>query len=390
MKRLARQIYQPSYNKLLVSPYPAMTFLLLFIPPAQAEPNSAVPFLYALMVLIVLLFIAVAVVLPLSLRLTRHRSKKAPQTPPAEPTAVAPEQVLTTPVVSDEAETIPTMPLEVEDVAATSPSLRTIAVEREPDTQPVSGQRPANIGWQIAGLSDTGLRRELNEDSLMMLEADPPCGLYVVADGMGGHDAGEIASRLTVQTIQQHFMEHLPTSSASPEAWLKSAVMAANQMVLGKQGDRTEEKKMGSTLVMALVMEGQAHIANVGDSRAYLLNSAGIQQISVDHSLVERLVQIGQLTREEARTHKQKNVIYSTIGDKPDMEIGLYQVKLQPGDRLLLCSDGLSGMLTDEEILAISRNYSEPAAACKAVVEAAKMAGGYDNITAIMVQMNHG
>jgi protein phosphatase len=293
-------------------------------------------------------------------------------------------------VAADEVETIPTAPVEIEDVAATSPSLRAIAVEREPDVLPASGQRPANIGWQIAGLSDTGLRRELNEDNLMMLEADPPCGLYVVADGMGGHDAGEIASQLTVQTIQQHFMEHTPTPGASAEEWLKSAVMAANQTVLAKQGDRTEEKKMGSTLVMALVMEGQAHIANVGDSRAYLLNSAGIRQISVDHSLVERLVQIGQLTREEARTHKQKNVIYSTIGDKPDMEVGLYHINLQPGDRLLLCSDGLSGMLTDEEILTISRNYPEPAAACKALIEAAKMAGGHDNITAIMVQMNQG
>ncbi len=390
MKRLARQIYQPNDKKFLTSPHPSMTLLPLFIPPAQAEPNSAVPFLYALMVLIVLLFIAVAIVLPLSLRLTRHRRKKATQTPP---TTAAPGEAPATPpvlVAADEVETIPSAPVEIEDVAATSPSLRAIAVEREPDVLPTSGQRPVNIGWQIAGLSDTGLRRELNEDNLIMLEADPPCGLYVVADGMGGHDSGEVASQLTVQTIQQHFMEHTPIPSASVEEWLKSAVMAANQMVLAKQGNRTEEKKMGSTLVMALVMEGQAHIANVGDSRAYLLNSAGIQQISVDHSLVERLVQIGQLSREEARTHKQKNVIYSTIGDKPDMEIGLYQVKLQPGDRLLLCSDGLSGMLTDEEILAISRNYPELAAACKALIEAAKMAGGHDNITAIMVQMNQG
>jgi protein phosphatase len=105
---------------------------------------------------------------------------------------------------------------------------------------------------------------------------------------------------------------------------------------------------------------------------------------------VERLVQIGQLTREEARTHKQKNVIYSTIGDKPDMEMGLYHVDLQPGDRLLLCSDGLSGMITDEEILAISHSQPDPAAACKALIEAAKRAGGHDNITAIIVQMDGG
>ena len=145
---------------------------------------------------------------------------------------------------------------------------------------------------------------------------------------------------------------------------------------------------MGSTLIMALVTEGQAHIANVGDSRAYHLNNAGIKQISTDHSLVERLIQIGQLTRDEARTHKQKNVIYNTVGDKLEMEVGLYQVVLQPGDRLLLCSDGLSGMITDEEILEISRSRPNPAEACKALIEAAKKAGGYDNITAIIVQMD--
>ncbi|NJN98261.1 MAG: serine/threonine-protein phosphatase [Anaerolineales bacterium] len=144
---------------------------------------------------------------------------------------------------------------------------------------------------------------------------------------------------------------------------------------------------MGSTLVMALIADQQAHIANVGDSRAYRISQAGIEQISVDHSLVERLVQIGQLTREEARTHKQKNVIYSTIGDKPDMDVSFYHVPLQPGDRLLLCSDGLCGMITDDEILAISRSQSDPAAACRSLIEAAKRAGGHDNITAIIVQM---
>jgi protein phosphatase len=174
------------------------------------------------------------------------------------------------------------------------------------------------------------------------------------------------------------------------EDWLKSIVTAANEAVLSQQGSRTEERKMGSTLIMALVLAGEAHIANVGDSRAYLLNSTTIQQISVDHSLVERLVQIGQLTREEARTHKQKNVIYSTVGDKEDMEVGFFQVKLQPGERLLLCSDGLSGMLTDEEIQVISRNRPDPAAACKSLIEAAKLAGGHDNITTIIVQMDPG
>ena len=144
---------------------------------------------------------------------------------------------------------------------------------------------------------------------------------------------------------------------------------------------------MGSTLVMTLVTGEQVHIANVGDSRAYRLNNEGIQQISEDHSLVERLIKIGQITREEARVHRQRNVIYNTIGDKPDPEVSLYHIELQPGDRLLLCSDGLSNMITDEEILDISRRHASAGEACKKMVEAAKFAGGSDNITAIIVQM---
>lgn len=369
----------PSFHLLIIWP-----FLTL---PAQPAQEATRWFLIVVIALIILLFIAVAVLLPLTLRLNQQRERKKPQ-----PSSATPEPEPPSPPSSSLTDTVETAPVIVnEDLAVTEPGIRLIKAEREPETMPASGSRPANVGWRIAGLSDTGLRRELNEDSMLMVEADLPCGLYVVADGMGGHDAGEVASGLTVKTIQEHFATHVPTTTAvSFDDWLTDAVMTANQTVLDNQGSRTEEKKMGSTLVMALVADGQAHIANVGDSRAYHINSAGIQQISVDHSLVERLVQIGQLTREEARTHKQKNVIYSTIGDKPDMEMGLYHVDLQAGDRLMLCSDGLSGMITDEEILAISQSQPDPAAACKALIEAAKRAGGHDNITAIIVQMDGG
>lgn len=352
--------------------------------PWQPDQESVRWFLMMVMALIVLLFIAVAVLLPITLRLTQGRQKKKSPAPAPAP-APAPEP----PLPSELIDTVESAAVVVpdEDLAATQPGLRSIRAEREPETLPASGPRPAQIGWQIAGLTDTGLRRELNEDSMLMWENDMPCGLYVVADGMGGHDAGEVASRLTINAIQQHFTSHPPTDTAISDDWLSAAVTTANETVLAQQGDRTEERKMGSTLVMALVADQQAHIANVGDSRAYRIRQAGIEQISVDHSLVERLVQIGQLTREEARTHKQKNVIYSTIGDKPDMDVSFYHVPLQPGDRLLLCSDGLCGMITDDEILAISRSQSDPAAACRFLIEAAKRAGGHDNITAIIVQM---
>lgn len=391
MKYLFSRLYRtnrPHHHNASQTSIPSQHYVALA--PLLLWPAQDTRFVLTLViVLIIFLFIAVAVVLPLTLRIAGKRRKPKARTTtsasavtltsaaPVQASQPSPDQTETHPAVSP-----------AENLTATSPSLRTIAAEREPDTLPASGERPAHIKWRIAGLSDTGLRRELNEDNLVMLEKDTPIGLYGVADGMGGHDAGEVASDLTIKAVHHYFDEYTPTGDTPLDEWLKNAAVAANKVVLAQQGDRAEERKMGSTLVMALVTEGQAHIVNVGDSRAYRLTNETIEQISIDHSLVERLVQIGQLTREEARVHKQKNVIYSTIGDKEEMEIGLYEVKLQPGDRLLLCSDGLSGMITDEEILQLSRANPDPAAACKALVEAAKMAGGHDNITTLIVEMD--
>ncbi len=296
-------------------------------------------------------------------------------------------EAVPSPAVKDKTKTQPS-PVYRPDPSKTVPA-RSVG---EVTTLPASGRRPAGIKWRIAGLTDTGLKRELNEDNLLLAEAEmaegSPYGLYLVADGMGGHQGGDIASQLIVDTVRQHF-EHSPLSYETPfNDWLTGAVLAANESVIAHQQDRTQEKKMGSTLVVALVTEGQAHIANVGDSRAYHVTTEGIEQISVDHSLVERLVQMGQLTREEARTHSKKNVIYNTIGDKPNPEIGLYHLLLHPGDRLLLCSDGLSGMLPDADILAISRRQPDTVAACKALVEAALTAGGEDNITVVLIQVS--
>jgi serine/threonine protein phosphatase PrpC len=256
---------------------------------------------------------------------------------------------------------------------------------------PVTGYRPKGITWTIAGLSDVGLKRDLNEDNYLMVEAMAesagPYGLYAVADGLGGHEAGEIASKMTVDSILQQFEQNPPIiDSLQIESWFKEIIQAANDAVIKYQDSHAEAQKMGSTLVMALVNDGQAHISNVGDSRAYHLSADTIRQISIDHSLVERLVQIGQITREEARTHKQRNVVYSIIGEKRRLEIGLYHTPLGPGERLLLCSDGLSGMISDEEILQISQQEADPAIACRRLVHAAKKAGGHDNITAVLIQ----
>ena len=326
------------------------------------------------------LVILIIIALPLVLWLRRRqKSRRA--------AAAAQEATVIPPLPSEGEPTQPSFP--TVEIAGTVP----VMAVGQPQTLPIAGQRPEGISWRIAGLTDVGLKRDLNEDNMLMFEGEMPdlgpYGLYAVADGMGGHEKGEVASQLTLETIQQQMTEQLVTPNDAPFGeWLKAAAVAANEVVLTRQQPDNPERKMGSTLVMALVAGQEVHIANVGDSRAYHLTSESITQISEDHSLVERLVQIGQITREEARVHRQKNVIYNTIGDKPNLQVSLYHQALQPGDRLLLCSDGLSNMLPDEEILAISQQYAAPAEACQKMVEAAKVAGGVDNITAIIVQMD--
>ncbi len=334
---------------------------------------------------IVVIFILITfILLPLA---RRSRKPKRPPTtvPPPEPAPPAEaEPAPAAPPIDDLLDTLTLAPADVHTPAIAPP----IA---EPITLPVSGRRPGAIRWRIAGLSDVGLKRELNEDNLMMIEAESstlgPYGIYIVADGLGGHEAGEVASQITIDTIRNHHDQH-PPNGAPFNDWFNEAIMATNDKVLAYQESHKEAEKMGSTLVMALVAGNMAHIANVGDSRAYHLANGEISQISVDHSLVERLVQIGQITREEARTHKQRNVVYSIIGEKRRLEVGHYDLALSPGDRLLLCSDGLSGMVTDEELLSISQSEPDPALAARQMVSAAREAGGHDNITAILVQMN--
>jgi protein phosphatase len=246
--------------------------------------------------------------------------------------------------------------------------------------------------------TDVGRVRTLNEDSLMAVEVTrimqsqpEPLGVYVVADGMGGHSAGEVASSTIVNNISRRAVADLASTvlpSVDPVdygAWLRDLVEAANRSLFDLRQQAGTD--MGTTLVAAVVDGTQAYIAHVGDSRAYLISASGIQRLTVDHSLVERLVTTGQITAEQARTHEQRNVIYRTMGDKANVEVETGVQQLQPGDRLLLCSDGLSGMVTDEQILAIVRGTPSLQAACDELIKAANAGGGTDNITAILVEV---
>jgi serine/threonine protein phosphatase PrpC len=210
----------------------------------------------------------------------------------------------------------------------------------------------------------------------------------VVADGMGGHSAGEIASGTIVNTIARRAFSLDPLQPTSPEQrtqWLKDTVQAANQAVFDLR--KSAGTDMGSTLVAALLDGPQATLAHAGDSRIYKINAGQIEQLTTDHSLVERLIATGQITRLEARNHPQRNVVYRTVGDKPNLEIDTSSHTLLPGDRLLLCSDGLSGMLEDRYLQKIVLESTCPQEACERLIAAANAAGGEDNITAIVIEI---
>jgi protein phosphatase len=263
-------------------------------------------------------------------------------------------------------------------------------------------RRPNSYDLRVGRLTDVGHVRQLNEDSLLTLElgrvhrsVGAPIGLYVVADGMGGHSAGDIASGLAISSLAQHAAGTLlppEVNDGAPkpdiEGWLREAINAANTTVHEQR--KLAGTNMGTTLVMAYVAGGQAYFANVGDSRGYIVNEGGIKQVTVDHSLVQRLVDTKQLTPDEAHHYPQKNVIYKNLGDRPTVAPDIRMVELQPGDRLLLCTDGLLGWgapVTEAEAQHIIMSAASPQAACQNLIDAANAAGGPDNITAIIVQM---
>jgi len=246
----------------------------------------------------------------------------------------------------------------------------------------------------VGRLSDVGLVREINEDSLTTLELvqvynsiPASLHLYAVADGMGGHAAGEVASRLALKHLCQSLLaqESTATLSASPLAMLKQAGQDAARVVHA-EAQRTRSD-MGTTLVAALVDSTQhkLYAINVGDSRLYKLDAAAIRQVTKDHSLVQRLLDSGQLTPAEARHHPNANLIYRTLGERANVEIDTFEQTLAPGETLLLCTDGLCGLVDDDELHRVVTTASTPQAACARLVELAKAAGGHDNITVIVV-----
>lgn len=254
---------------------------------------------------------------------------------------------------------------------------------------------------KVGSCSDVGMVRKTNEDSLAMFELAfttqshrSGLGLLVCADGMGGVNAGEVASALAVDEVTSHvqnslanFAEAVADPAAEIRNHLQQAIKNANTRVYETGRYNAELSGMGTTVTAALIFGQNVFVAHVGDSRCYVISKEGIDKVSRDHSLVGRLVEIGQITPEQATKHPQRNLIYRSLGTYPNVEVDLYQRPLKIGDWLLLCSDGLTGHLGDEELQSIVLSATDPHQAAQRLVNLANQRGGEDNITVILVQM---
>ena len=235
-------------------------------------------------------------------------------------------------------------------------------------------------------MSDVGRVRLHNEDACFTHVGDT-VSLGVVCDGMGGANAGEVASQIAKDT----FAETVLAGGYPPEELMRLALEQANREVYCHSWEHPECRGMGTTLVAAAVIDDTAYVLNVGDSRAYSVLGSKIRQITQDHSLVAELLRKGVISPEQARNHPRKNIITRALGTERSVVGDLFIHKVAPGEILLLCSDGLSNELTDEELLAIVRQEDHPAEdGCRRLIEAANNRDARDNITAVLMELRPG
>lgn len=241
------------------------------------------------------------------------------------------------------------------------------------------------MGMKTYSITDIGKRRSVNQD--FVYASDQPVGnlanLMIVADGMGGHNAGDLASRYTVEAMIEYIEK---ASEKRPIPLISAAIHHANELVVKKASSDRGLEGMGTTVVAATVKDGYLYVANVGDSRLYLIDQ-GIEQITRDHSLVEEMIRVGELQRKDARSHPDKNVITRAIGVRTPVRIDFFDVKLEEGDRVFLCSDGLTNMVEDDEILQIVRKSSSLEEAARRLVTEANKNGGKDNISVVLAEV---
>mgnify|MGYP000040547427 CR=1 FL=1 len=233
-------------------------------------------------------------------------------------------------------------------------------------------------------ITDVGMVRQVNQD--YVFTTGKPLGilqnLFVVADGMGGHQAGDYASKCTVEVM---IKEIAKSEGEDIERVLVKAIKAANREIIKEASGDEHLKGMGTTVVAATVKEQMLYFANVGDSRLYLINDK-IRQLSKDHSLVEEMVRLGGIKAEEARNHPDKNIITRAIGVKENVEPDIYEYRLKKGDMILMCTDGLSNMVEDEDMFNIVKGSRDVVEAVQMLIEKANSNGGRDNIGVIVAE----
>lgn len=279
------------------------------------------------------------------------------------------------------------------------PAADKIAAARGDSTQPADllaeFESPKNR-LVVGSSQSTGIERSHNEDALLLLNgftlgthSHSDFGVFLVADGMGGHRAGEVASAVSIRTVARKITEHTvlellngqdSTDTDPLQDQLKQALEEANQAVVDTVPGG------GTTLTAAILVGNQVTIGHVGDSRAYFIQDGKAEVITRDHSLVERLRELGQLTEEEAAVHPQRNVLYRAIGQGANLEVDVFSMPAPKGGYLLICSDGLWGVVPDPTMIDIIRSAPNPQTACDQLVQAANFAGGPDNISVVLVQ----
>ena len=230
-------------------------------------------------------------------------------------------------------------------------------------------------------VTHVGLVRPQNEDSIRVVKG--ACGLYILADGMGGHLAGEVASRMTCDVLEETLRDCLvPTASK-----LQSAIERANSAVFEKQKNTPEMKGMGTTLTLLWESEDHVLVGHVGDSRAYLWREGKLRQMTDDHSMVGELLRTGAITEEQARVHPYRNVITRAVGTDEALRVDVRRFLKEQGDMWLLCSDGLTDMVEDEKIARTLRDYA-PADAAARLIELALQGGGKDNVSVVLLEVD--
>jgi PPM family protein phosphatase len=242
-----------------------------------------------------------------------------------------------------------------------------------------------SVRWQAAGATHVGRLRRSNEDNLLV---ESRRGLFLVADGMGGHAAGEVASEVVTRTVGERVAAALDEGEPPPGEALEQAVLAAHEAIVTCCRDDPRTRGMGTTLTCALLdVDGTCRVAHIGDSRLYLARDGALAQLTRDHTWVQQEVDAGRLSSDAARQHALSHILTRVLSDDLEPEADYPSVHVHPGDLLLLCSDGLYNMVPDAQILEMVLEHAEPEPLCGALIRAANRAGGADNVTVVVVRV---